>query len=151
VRHQLGQAGKPLGIPIDLSGLATTTSENALVRPRPALRLEPQEKPVAEPSPEVAELIQVQCPKHPGQLTIEKCRICSKPICPKCMELFGYVCSPLCKAKADSHGIQLPLYREQKSVKEARTWRNVTWIASTMGALAAVLLGGWFWYAWFGS
>src|SRR5438445_9131537 len=37
------------------------------------------------------------CSKHWGVPTTGKCYMCSKPICPKCMELFGYVCSPLCK------------------------------------------------------
>ena len=26
------------------------------------------------------------------------------------MELFGYLCSPLCRAKADSHGLDIPVY-----------------------------------------
>ena len=45
-------------------------------------------------------------------------------ICPKCMELFGYVCSPLCKGKAEAQGIAVPVYAGQKSVREARTWRR---------------------------
>ena len=91
------------------------------------------------------------CSKHPGQFAIERCRICSKPICPKCMELFGYVCSPLCKGKAESHGIEIPVYAGQKSVREARTWRRTALVAGTLGGLVVVLLGVWFWYAWFGS
>src|SRR5437667_132118 len=57
-----------------------------------------------------------RCPKHPSELAAEKCYVCSKPICPKCMELFGYVCSPLCRAKAASHGIAVPIYEGQSSV-----------------------------------
>jgi hypothetical protein len=91
------------------------------------------------------------CSKHPGQFATERCRICSKPICPKCMELFGYVCSPLCKGKAESHGIEIPVYAGQKSVREARAWRRTALIAGTLGGLVVVLLGVWFWYAWFGS
>src|SRR5437667_6479326 len=48
-----------------------------------------------------------RCAKHGGQLATEKCFICSKPICPACMELFGYVCSPLCIGKHESPGIDL--------------------------------------------
>jgi len=88
--------------------------------------------------------------KNLGHLATEKCFICSKPICPKCMELFGYVCSPLCKAKADSHGIQIPVYQGQKSVVEARQWRKVVWVSSALGTVVAAFLGVWFWYAWFG-
>jgi len=91
------------------------------------------------------------CSKHPGEEVTEKCYVCSKPICPKCMELFGYVCSPLCKAKAESHGVQLPVYENQKSVKEARLWRRTVYLA-TAACVALVLLAGfWGWYAWFGS
>jgi len=67
------------------------------------------------------------------------------------MELFGYVCSPLCKAKAQSHGILVPEYAGQKSVREARLWRRVGWTASAFGVVAGLAAGFWFWYAWFGS
>ena len=67
------------------------------------------------------------------------------------MHLFGYVCSPLCRARADSHGIAVPVFAGQKSVAEARLWRKVGWIGGSVGAVAAALLGFWFWYAWFGS
>lgn len=90
------------------------------------------------------------CLKHPGEIATEKCYICRKPICPKCMQLFGYVCSPLCKAKADSHGIYIPVFEGQQSVREGRVWRRVVWISSSAGVIIALLLGLWFWYAWFG-
>jgi hypothetical protein len=67
------------------------------------------------------------------------------------MELFGYVCSPLCKAKADSHGIDVPVFAGQASVAEARLWRKTVWAGSAVFAYLAIVLGGWFWYAWFGS
>src|SRR5439155_25430477 len=60
----------------------------------------------AAPSAEAPQL----CLKHPGQLTTHRCVVCQKPICPKCMELFGYVCSALCKGKAETQGMQLPIY-----------------------------------------
>ncbi|HLP77418.1 MAG TPA: hypothetical protein VK327_10935, partial [Candidatus Paceibacterota bacterium] len=34
------------------------------------------------------------CLKHPGQPVQHQCLVCKKPMCSKCMELFGYVCSP---------------------------------------------------------
>jgi outer membrane protein assembly factor BamB len=91
------------------------------------------------------------CSKHPGQFATEKCYVCSKPICPKCMELFGYVCSPLCKAKAESHGIDIPVYAGQKSVIEAKMWRKVGLVSGVLAFLVIAFLGAWFWYAWFGS
>ena len=66
------------------------------------------------------------------------------------MELFGYVCSPLCKAKAESHGVRVPVYAGQKSRIEARRWRKLVYGSSATGVLLAVFLGVWGWYAWFG-
>src|SRR5207244_11307494 len=60
-------------------------------------------------------------------------------------------CSPLCKAKAESHGIDLPVYQGQKSFVEARVWRKTAWIGGSLCALALAVLGFWFWYGWFGS
>ena len=154
VRRETGQSSAPIGTPIDvLSGVAATVpiptgvilEEEPVAQPvRTAVRM-PAPAPVA-----VAPQQGTMCLKHPGQIATEKCYVCSKPICPKCMELFGYLCSPLCKAKADSHGITVPVYEHQKSVVEAKLWRKVTWIGGSAGAVVAVVLGVWFWYAWFG-
>jgi hypothetical protein len=92
-----------------------------------------------------------RCSKHPDQFVTGECHICSKPICPKCMELFGYVCSPLCRGKAEAKGIAIPVYAGQRSVREARKWRRVGAVAGLVGGLAVAALGVWFWYAWFGS
>jgi len=91
------------------------------------------------------------CLKHRGELCTERCVVCQKPICPKCMELFGYVCSPLCKARAEAKKIKVPVYAGQKSVVEAQFWRKTGKISSAIAVVAVVLLGFWFWYAWFGS
>lgn len=101
---------------------------------------------VAEDDPEQP----ARCLKHGGELAVGNCYVCQKPICPKCMELFGYVCSPLCKAKADSHGIDIPVFEGQKSVVEARNWRRVVWISSVLGGAVAAFLAVWFWYEWWG-
>ena len=60
------------------------------------------------------------CAKHPGQVITHRCLVCAKPICPKCMELFGYVCSPLCRGKAEERGIEIPVYQGKKAVIESR-------------------------------
>jgi hypothetical protein len=92
-----------------------------------------------------------RCSKHPNVVATAKCYVCSKPICPKCMELFGYLCSPLCKAKADSNGIKVPVFAGQKSVMERKLWRKVGIVAYSVLGLFLLWLGLWFWYAWFGS
>ncbi len=66
------------------------------------------------------------------------------------MELFGYLCSPLCRAKANSHGIQVPVYEGQRSVVEARLWRRTARVVAVVGVVLVVLLGVWTWYVWFG-
>lgn len=91
------------------------------------------------------------CRKHPGVRTTEQCVVCGRPICPKCMEILGYVCSPLCRQKADLQGLEIPVYAGQKSVVEARKWRKVGWVVGGLGAGAALLLGLWIWYAFFAS
>ncbi len=176
VRRELGQAATPAGIPVPvkLSG-PVMWKQNAPVSggpggaavvapspielpppPRPVRRTgpvhlaSPVPQPQAEPAPAIPVPASTHCLKHPGEVVVAKCYICSKPICPKCMQLFGYVCSPLCKAKADSHGIKIPVFEGQQSVREARVWRRVVLAGSSAGAVIALLLGFWFWYAWFG-
>src|ERR1019366_7853835 len=106
---------------VDSSDFVNDLVRKELGLPKPAapMRIRLSEPDPAESAPEVSDAPQ-RCPKHPDQFTTDRCRICSKPISPKCMELFGYVCSPLCKGKAESHGIKIPVYAGQKSVKEAR-------------------------------
>ena len=77
--------------------------------------------------------------------------MCGKPICPKCMELFGYFCSPLCQNNADMRGIAAPVYAGQKFQKEQQFWRKAGVIFGGALALIALLLGVWIWYAWFGA
>ena len=147
VRRQLGQSEKPPGEPVPVTG-----STSAIPQPprlglaRTAAAASASAEAPAERAPEGQ-----PCLKHPGQWAAAKCYVCSKPICPKCMELFGYVCSPLCKAKAEAHGINIPVYGGQKSLREARSWRKVVWVSGTAGAVLALIFGVWFWYAWFGS
>jgi PQQ-like domain len=91
------------------------------------------------------------CSKHLGQPTTHECVVCKKPICPKCMELFGYVCSPHCKNKAELQGIHVPFYAGQKSVVERRHWRKVSLGAGAVAAVFALVMGVWIWYHFFAS
>ncbi len=112
------------------------------------LKISQAEKPV-EPPP--AAPVSKYCPKHRTTLATEKCAVCGKPICPQCLELFGYFCSPLCKNKADLQGVAAPVYAGQKFRAEARFWRKAGLILGSVGGVLALALGFWTWYAWFGS
>ena len=161
IRQELGQASSPAGRVVPIGATAETSvrttiqsvPETAAPPARLRVRIDAPAAPASgQLGPATTETQDLpRCPKHPSQVAAERCYVCSKPICPKCMELFGYVCSPLCKAKADSHGIQVPLYAGQRALVEARLWRRTRRAAWGFGTAAVALLGFWFWYAWFGS
>jgi hypothetical protein len=67
------------------------------------------------------------------------------------MEIFGYVCSPHCSSRAEAQGIDIPEYEGQRNVVERRHWRKVALGAAGIGAVVLLVVGVWFWYAWFGS
>jgi len=92
-----------------------------------------------------------RCLKHPDQLATNRCQVCQKLICPKCMALTGYVCSAYCKAQAEQARIEIPIYENQKSVIEAKGWRRVRRVAYSAIFLVAVLASVWGWYAFVGS
>jgi len=91
------------------------------------------------------------CTKHRGVPVTEKCTVCHKPICPKCMEMFGFFCSPLCKNKADLQGIAAPVFAGQKFQVEARFWRKTGLIFGSIVGAIVLFFGLWTWYAWFGA
>ena len=67
------------------------------------------------------------------------------------MQLFGYVCSPHCKEKADLQGIAIPVYAGQRDVAQNREWGQIALVAKLAALFVILLVGVWFWYAWFGS
>jgi len=118
----------------------------------PGLKIAPEAAPSpASISAAEAAPVSKYCPKHRGALASGKCTVCGKPICPQCMALFGFFCSPLCKNKADLQGIAAPVYAGQTSRVEARFWRKAGLIFGVAAAAAVLFLGVWTWYAWFGS
>ncbi len=115
----------------------------------PRLKISHAEKP-AEPPPEAAPTSKY-CQKHRGVLNTEKCAVCGKPICPQCLALFGFFCSPLCKNKADLKGIAAPVYAGQKFEIERQFWRKTGLIFASIVGVIVLLFGVWVWYGWFGS
>jgi hypothetical protein len=114
----------------------------------PAVRLSAPAAAAAA-APEVA-APQV-CTRHAGQLTTHRCLVCQKPICPQCMQIFGFVCSAYCKGKAENQGMDIPVYAGQRDVAQSREWRKVGLITMAVGAAVVLVLGAWGWYAWVGS
>jgi hypothetical protein len=88
------------------------------------------------------------CSKHPGVRTTHECLVCHKPICPKCMQLFGYVCSPLCKEKAELQGIKIPVYAGRKDLVAQGEWRHTKRVFLSVTAVVVTVLGVWFWWSW---
>ncbi len=90
------------------------------------------------------------CAKH-RELATEKCTICQKPICPKCMEMFGFFCSPLCKGKAEAQHLNVPVYAGRKDVVEAQFWRKAGLVIGGIVGAIVLFFGVWTWYAWYGA
>ncbi|MFM2294408.1 MAG: PQQ-like domain [Verrucomicrobiota bacterium] len=129
--------------------LADATPAPAPVKARLSIhREEPKTETQTEAAPAEEEF--PVCNKHAPTRTSERCFICRKPICPSCMELFGYACSPLCKAKASANGIELPVYENERAFVEARHWRKVGFAAAGVGAIVLALVGLWLWYIFAG-
>jgi len=91
------------------------------------------------------------CRKHPGFFGQEECVVCHKPICPKCMELFGYLCSAYCAGQAEKLKMDVPIYAGQKTRVEAKYWRKVRWVAAAAVLMLLALLGAYGWFYFVGS
>ena len=151
VRQELGLSGPAAAMPAPTPAPVVVPVQPA-PQPHPVARMRIQSPKAAPAEAEPAQADELQrCFKHPDQFIAEKCYVCSRPICPKCMELFGYVCSPLCKGKAEAQGIEIPVYAGQKSVMEARAWRKTFRVTAAICGAVATVLGLWVWYEFLGS
>ena len=81
------------------------------------------------------------CAEASRERATEKCAVCQKPICPKCLELFGYFCSPLCKGKAEAQNLDVPVYAGRKDLVEARFWRKTGLMIGVIGAVIVLAAG----------
>jgi hypothetical protein len=94
--------------------------------------------------------VAAMCPKH-REPTTEQCFVCKKPICPKCMQMFGFFCSPFCKNKAADLKLDIPVFEGRGDLVEKRFWRKVGTIFAVVGTAIVLFLGVWTWYAWFAA
>ena len=146
VRREFGVAAPAYTPPVSAPPAAAPAAAPKLRISQHAPAAEKPAEPPAETAP-----VSKYCQKHRGVLATEKCTTCGKPICPQCLEIFGYFCSPLCQNKADMQGIAAPLYAGQKFEKDRQFWRQAGTIFGSAVGLIVLLLGVWVWYAWFGS
>lgn len=103
----------------------------------------------APPAPAGDTAPAARCAKHGQEPALEQCAVCHKPICAKCLELFGYFCSPFCKAKAAAESLAVPAYAHTGAAVEARFWRK-TGLIMKGSALALFLLAALaIWYNFF--
>lgn len=91
------------------------------------------------------------CAKHPDQPVTQHCRVCQKPMCSKCMEAFGFVCSAYCKGKAENQGVAVPQFAGQRNVVQSRQTRWIGRAIAGTFALFVITMGVWAWYTWVGS
>ncbi len=110
----------------------------------------------AGPGPSAAEAAadspaEEHCARHPREIAANHCVVCGKPMCAQCMKVFGYVCSPLCRARAETQNIEVPVFAGQSGVAEARYWRAAGAIGGVLAVVLIAALGFYTWYAWIGS
>ena len=111
----------------------------------PGLRIS-HEAPPAAPEPATpAAAASNGCARHRGVRTTEHCAVCQKPICPQCLALFGYFCSPLCKAKAEAQNIAVPVYAGRRDLVEARFWRRTGILFGLVTVMLIGAVGFWIW------
>lgn len=113
----------------------------------PGLRISQPQVPADAPPGAQAGAV---CAKHNEPAT-ETCSVCQKPICPKCLDLFGYFCSPFCKSKAAVQKMDVRAYAGSSSAREQRLWRKLGWAFGLAVVLVVAGLGAWIWYAWVAS
>jgi outer membrane protein assembly factor BamB len=135
----------------ELAGQSPAAAPPATESPR--LKISHGEPPPSAPveAAGTAPAAEEHCAKHPRELAAHHCLVCGKPMCRQCVKLFGNVCSPLCRAKAEAQNINIPVYAGQSAVADARYWRKAGVIAGSIATILIAALGFWTWYAWIGS
>jgi hypothetical protein len=91
-----------------------------------------------------------RCQKH-SELAAADCFVCGKPICPKCMEQFGYLCSAYCKGQAQARKMKVPVYEGQMFEKQKAEGRSHGLLIGATIAAVALLFGAYVWYWFIGS
>lgn len=110
----------------------------------------PPPPPPAETTDHDAPSTVARCQKH-SELAAADCFVCGKPICPKCMEQFGYLCSSYCKGQAQARKLKVPVYEGQIFEKQKAEGRSHNLLIFASLAAVALLFGAYVWYWFVGS
>ncbi|HEX4646877.1 MAG TPA: B-box zinc finger protein, partial [Verrucomicrobiae bacterium] len=139
-----------VGVPRPSGGALRISKPASSHAPAPAVTPQASAE-TAQPAPAsvASEAASPLCPRHKTEPALETCRVCGKPICPKCMEQFGYVCSVYCRQQAARRQIEVPVYAHQTSVVTARSSMMARRLVFASIGLVVLLTGLWIWYTWF--
>src|ERR1700722_256295 len=72
------------------SNVSPTQTVPSVAPTAPRLKISHEQKPVVHK--EEMPAASGSCSKHPSEPTTHNCIVCKKPICRKCMQMFGYFC-----------------------------------------------------------
>jgi putative pyrroloquinoline-quinone binding quinoprotein len=156
IQQQLAALDAPASVPVPVP-VARPTEAKPRIRiggsaPAP-VPLPIAEAATAESAPPSApvEAPAVQfCAKHRQQQVTNACLVCGKPICPKCMEQFGYLCSVYCQSQAEQRGIEVPFYEGQKFAVKAKEWKKTKLALVGIAGVVALLFAAYGWYVFVG-
>ncbi len=122
------------------------------VAAKPRVRLHVATPAVPETSASASAMPGVEmCFRHPRNVATAHCAVCQKPICPDCMQSFGYLCSINCRYRAEQEKIRVPVYKLQKNVAERGALRKAMAITGVVALVLCALAGVWLWYIFSGS
>lgn len=134
------------------SSTADAVAAESPVAPKPRARLHVATPAAPESANENPALAGVEmCHRHGRNVATARCAVCQKPICPECMQSFGYLCSINCRYRAEQEGIRVPKYKLQKGETEKTELHKTLAITGAVALVVALLVGGWLWFIFAGS
>lgn len=139
---------EPSSPPADHNQVTTASLASGGMPPPPPRISNP--KPVSSSeveSPHALESTPVSCKKHVGTPSTGECLVCQTPICPKCMQIFGYLCGAQCRRIAEDRQMKVPECPEQMTTAENKEWAATRRTLLKWVALFLMLLGAWLYYA----